>query len=376
MSRPRSEGEDRSAADPRPLAERLRERVRLGGPLSFREWMSAALYDEREGYYRRGVERWGRAGDYRTSPEVSPLFAATFARYFAALHEELGRPDSLLLVEAGGGAGHFARVLLSTLERDRPEVFGKTLYVFDEVSERSRQHAALLLAPFADRVEFRALEDVTGASVVFSNELLDALPVHRVKMSAGVLRELFVGLDGEGNFIWAESEPSTPRLAEHFARAGRELAEGQEAEVNLDAEDWIARAARAAATGGYVVTVDYGAEATELYRAPERGQGTLRAFRRHAFVEDVLSDPGEHDLTTTVDWTQIKNAGERAGLRTLLLERQDSFLLRAGLLEQLERETALAADEAEVARLRLGAREMILPGRMASSFQVLVQKKV
>lgn len=375
MSRPRSEGEDLRAAGPRPLAERLRERVRLEGPLSFREWMSAALYDDREGYYRRDGERWGRAGDYRTSPERSPLFAATFARYFAALHEELGSPDSFVLVEAGGGAGHFARGLLSTLERDRPELFGKTLYVFDEASEQSRARAAALLAPFAGRVEFRPMDE-SGAAVVFSNELLDALPVHRVRMSAGGLRELFVGLDGEGNFTWVESEPSTPRLAEHFARAGVALDEGREAEVNLDAEDWVERAARAAVPGGYVVTVDYGAEAAELYGSPQRMAGTLRGFSRHAFVENLLGDPGAHDLTTTVDWTQIKSAGERAGLRAILLERQDSFLLRAGLLEQLERETALADGEAEVARLRLGAREMVLPGGMASSFQVLVQKKI
>ncbi|HLM56058.1 MAG TPA: SAM-dependent methyltransferase [Pyrinomonadaceae bacterium] len=375
MSRPRSEGEAPSAAVHRPLAERLRERIRLEGPLSFRDWMSAALYDEREGYYRRDGERWGRAGDYRTSPERSPLFAATFARYFAALHEELGRPDSFVLVEAGGGAGHFARVLLSTLERDWPELFGKTLYVFDEASEQSRARAAALLAHFAGRVEFRPVDD-SGAAVVFSNELLDALPVHRVRMTAGVLRELFVGLDAEQKFTWVESEPSTPRLAEHFARMSVVLDEGREAEVNLDADDWVARAARAAIPGGYVVTVDYGEEAAELYGSPQRMSGTLRGFSRHAFVEDLLADPGAHDLTTTVDWTQIRNAGERAGLRTLLLERQDSFLLRAGLLEQLERETALAADEAEVARLRLGAREMVLPGGMASSFQVLVQRKV
>jgi SAM-dependent MidA family methyltransferase len=126
---------------------------------------------------------------------------------------------------------------------------------------------------------------------------------------------------------------------------------------------------------GFVVTVDYGDEAVRLYGAPHRREGTLRAFRRHELIEDVLGDPGEQDLTTTVNWTQLIAEGEAAGLKTLALERLDAFLLRAGLIEQLELESARAAGEADVAALRLDAREMILPGGMASHFQVLVQKK-
>src|SRR3954464_12791852 len=119
--------------DDSPLAARLLARIRREGHLTFRDWMAEALYDERGGYYSRSdIERWGRAGDYRTSPERSPLFAATFAQSFARLHEELGSPNSLTLVEAGGGAGRFARVLLDTLQRDAPVVFDSLRYVFDE----------------------------------------------------------------------------------------------------------------------------------------------------------------------------------------------------------------------------------------------------
>ncbi|MDQ3804683.1 MAG: SAM-dependent methyltransferase, partial [Acidobacteriota bacterium] len=169
----------------RPLAERLRERVEREGAITFRDWMWAALYDEHEGYYRRPDRaRWGRAGDYRTSPERSPLFAATFARYFAALFEELGRPPSFHLIEAGGGAGHFAEGVLRTLGRDAPAVFDALRYVFDEASEDARLRAARRLSPFGGRVEFRRVEEFETpprACVVFSNELLDALPVHRVR---------------------------------------------------------------------------------------------------------------------------------------------------------------------------------------------------
>ena len=396
MSRPSSDDDAASAPETADLGARLRERILREGAITFREWMCAALYDERGGYYRRGVERWGRAGDYRTGPERSALFAATFARHFAALSDELGRPRRLQLLEAGGGAGHFAHGVLKTLRRDAPRVFDSLRYVFDEASADSRARAAALLAPFAARVEFRRLADFAGRedpsegedfaergdfaeplenAVVFSNELLDAFPVHRVSMRGGRLRELFVGLGAGGEFVWVEREPSTPRLAEHFGRAGLTLDEGQTAEVNLDAEEWVGRVARKVGRG-FVITVDYGDEAANLLSAPHRRAGTLRAFRGHEFVEDVLLSPGEQDLTTTVNWTQFVAAGEGAGLQTVALERLDSFLLRAGLVEQLERECALAVTEAEVARLRLDAREMILPGGMASHFQVLVQKKV
>ena len=364
---------------PDTLAERLRRRVVREGPVTFRDWMAAALYDEREGYYRRrGHARWGRAGDYRTSPERTPLFAATFARYFASLYEELGSPPVLHLFEAGGGAGHFAAGLLGTLRRDAPHVYDALRYVFDEASEDARERAALLLEPFSDRVEFRPLAEMAeppAVAVVFSNELLDALPVHRVRVSGGRLRELFVGAGPDGRFAWVELEPSTPRLAEHFARLGVALAEGQTAEVCLDADEWVAGAARLVRRG-LLVSVDYGATSEELYGAPHRRDGTLRAFRGHAFVDDVLAEPGRQDLTASVNWTQVREAGERAGLRTLRFEPQDAFLLRAGLLEQLETESAAARDEAEVARLRLGAREMVLPGGMASHFQVLVQGRL
>jgi SAM-dependent MidA family methyltransferase len=360
------------------LATRLRERINEAGPLTLRDWMNAALYDERDGYYRRqGAERWGRTGDYRTAPERSTLFAATFARHFTKLYEDLGQPRLFHLLEAGGGAGRFAHGVLRTLHRDAPHVCAALRYIFDETSADSRRRAAELLAPFAEQIEFRSLseiEDKLEHAVVFSNELLDAFPVHRVTVRDGRLLESYVGMDDVSNFVFIEDEPSTPRLAEHFERLGVTLEEGQVAEVNLDIDDWLARAAEVVGSG-FVITVDYGDEAAALYGAPHRRAGTLRAFRGHELIEDVLRDPGGQDLTTTVNWTQVMAAGERAGLRTLSLERLDGFLLRAGLVEQLELESAHTTSEADTAALRLDAREMILPGGMASHFQVLVQKK-
>jgi SAM-dependent MidA family methyltransferase len=370
-----------SSPDQTPLAERLREQIRRAPScaISFRDWMAAALYDEREGYYCRADRtRWGRGGDYRTSPERSPLFAATFARYFAALYDELGGPSQWTILEAGAGAGDFARVALETLEREHPRVFRATRYGLVEISADARTRASANLAAFSDRIEFyegdRWRELSFECGVIFSNELLDAFPVHRVLMRDGQLRELCVGLNDACDFTWSEQEPTTTRLAKHFARLDTALAEGHVAEVNLAAEEWIEDASSALGRG-YVVTVDYGAEAAELFQTPERVCGTLRGFSAHEFVADVLAEPGAYDLTTTINWTALRMAGKAAGLETITLERQDEFLLRAGALDQLERLAARASGEAERVQLVLGAREMILPGGMSQSFQVLVQKK-
>jgi SAM-dependent MidA family methyltransferase len=146
-------------------------------------------------------------------------------------------------------------------------------------------------------------------------------------------------------------------------------------EINLEIDEWFTRVAGKLANG-FVITVDYGAESDELYDPKLRPNGTLRGFRRHEFVDDVLAQPGECDITASVNWTQVKTAGERVGLKVVDFASQDKFLLNAGLLSELEYQLSLARTEAEKARLSTGARDMILPGGMASSFQVLVQRRV
>jgi len=359
------------------LGERLHTRIRRDGPISFRDWMQTALYDEREGYYCRPDRiRQGRAGDYRTAPETSSLFAATFANYFAKWFADLGFPRAWTIFEAGAGLGEFAYGILNNLRASYPGVYAATSYVIDEVSPAAHHRAASRLSEFAGRLTFKRLAEIDHPATVgicFSNELIDAFPVHRVIGRNGKLRELGVGLN-EDDFAWVERDPE-PRVAEYCRRIDLQLSEGQIAEINLEAEGFISLAA-GLVERGVLVAVDYGAERTELLGSPERFAGTLRAFHRHQIVDDVLARPGEQDLTTTVDWTQIREAGERARLETVRHERLDQFLLREGLLDMLERLASEMANEAEVLRLRTGAREMIMPHGMAAAFQILLQRKV
>ncbi len=201
------------------LPERLRARIQSEGPITFHDFMAAALYDEEAGYYCRERQRWGREGDYRTSPERSVLFAATFAKYFARLFHDLGSPASWVVLEAGAGSGQFAEGVLDTLRLRSPEVFKATRYVIDELSPSSRALAAKRLARFGSQVEFAGMADLESIpiGIIFSNELLDAFPVHRVTLRNGELVEFFVNTNEAGGFAWSMQQPSTPDLENYFA---------------------------------------------------------------------------------------------------------------------------------------------------------------
>jgi SAM-dependent MidA family methyltransferase len=357
------------------LAEVLRENIKREGPITFHDWMRATLYDPDNGYYCNDAEtKWGREGDYRTSPERSSLFAATFARYFARLYEEFDRPSRWTIVEVGAGDGRFAHGVLQTFQNSFPKVFAATRYIIDEISSSSRALARKRLLPFSGQVEFKNLDDKldeweVDPGLIFSNELLDAFPIHRVSMHDGALSEFYVNLGKDGEFIWMLGPLSTPRLRSYFKEDGIKLGEGEVAEVNFEIEQWLRRVA-ARLRQGYLITVDYGLTAAELDPT-----GTLRGFRRHEIIEDVLARPGEQDLTTTVNWTFVKRVGDQLGFEVKEFARQDRFLLAAGLLDQLQLESQQTKSEAEKLRLSTAAREMILPDGMAASFQVLVQKK-
>ncbi len=359
------------------LHARLRARIQSEGPITFHDFMAAALYDDEAGYYFREDERWGRKGDYWTSPERSVLFAATFAKYFARLFHNLGEPESWVVFEAGAGSGKFAEGVLDTLRLRSPEVFKATRYVIDELSPSARALAAERLARFGTQVEFARMSQLGSVpiGVIFSNELLDAFPVHRVTVRDGELAEFFVHTNDKGSFEWIIQRPSTSELAKYFAGMPISLAEGQIAEVNLELRKWIGTAAETLGRG-YVVTVDYGATASEIFSPSARPAGTLRSFSRQQFVHDLLTQPGEQDITSSVNWSDVIQIGTGFNLQTITFERQDRFLMSEGLLEELELRVSETVDEAETLRLRTGCRELILPNGMAASFQVLVQEKL
>jgi SAM-dependent MidA family methyltransferase len=360
------------------LAEELSERISREDKITFHDWMNAALYHPTLGYYNRSdLKRWGREGDYRTSPERSELFAATFARYFVNLYERMGRPAKFTIVEMGAGNGKFAAGVLGKLQKDFPSAFDILDYVVVEASQDATRRTAEELNGFHGHVQFvdSLGIPVIQSGIVFSNELLDAFAVHRVKSIEGQLKELYVGLNASGQFVWLADDLSSEEVRRYCDANLPTLLDGQVVEVNLTIEGWLQLLAERF-VNGYLVSVDYGAEANVLYNASVRREGTLRAFSSHEFVDDVLSAPGEYDITSTVNWTHVKAEGEKRGFAVDEFAPLDKFLMNGGVLDELERGLNMAVNEGARSSLTTAAREMILPGGMASSFQVLVQRKI
>jgi SAM-dependent MidA family methyltransferase len=213
-------------------------------------------------------------------------------------------------------------------------------------------------------------EPITGC--VLSNELVDALPVHRVVRRDGALKELYVDAVGAA-FVERLAEPSTPELAAYFERLGISLAEGQQAEINLAAIAWMREVGRALRRG-YVLTIDYGYPADELY-GPHRPRGTLLAYHRHRTNEAFFERVGRQDLTAHVDFTTLARAGRSAGLEVEGLTDQTSFLLGLGAHETAERLLESAADETEREGVLSGIRALLDPQGMGRIFKVLIQRK-
>src|SRR5581483_3401663 len=354
------------------LRQHITAELQVHGLLTFRRFMQLALYHPDEGYYRRR-EPIGARGDYLTSPELHPLFGAVLRRQLAELWAALDRPSTFTVVEVGAGSGALARAILGVPE----DAFGAALrYLIVEPDPRLRTLQTRTLGSLADAVRWREALAAEAAPVgcVLSNELVDSFPVHRVTVRDGRLRELWVGLE-DGRFVDVEGDPSTPELAAYFARLGLLPGDGCVAEVNLDALAWL-REAAAAIDRGFVLTLDYGYPARQLY-APWRRQGTLLCYSRHTVQTDPYVRIGQQDLTAHVDFSSLAAAGEPAGLQTLGFTTQQRLLAALGIDEALRGGPAALGLEEYLARRRavadllnpegLGRVRVLLQGKHAGT---------
>lgn len=354
-----------------PLGDHLVERIGRQGPLTFAEFMEACLYDAAHGYYTRHVTGRPHA-DYFSSPDLGPIFGRLLARQLREMWDVLGQPARFDLLEWGGGSGQLARQVLDAAQ-GAPEFFAALRLTLVERSPQRRAEAQVALEAFADRARVTAAppaEPVAGC--ILSNELVDALPVHRVVRRPIGLREIHVTVRN-GELAEEEGELSTPALADYLRLYGAPLEEGQLAEVHLSALDWLEKAA-AALERGFLLTIDYGYRARELY-GPGRLRGTLMAYREHRAHEDWLAHPGEQDLTAHVNFTALEEHGRKLGLEPLGLTTQTNFLLalaRAGNYADLGAADACASDQLMA---RLAFQQLIHPAGMGETFKVLIQAK-
>jgi SAM-dependent MidA family methyltransferase len=356
-----------------PLSAILAARINASGPIPFAEFMRECLYHPEHGYYSRLATR--RRGDYYTSVDVHPIFGRLIARQLAEMWELLGSPRPFLAVESGAGVGRLAANILDFAARELPAFYAATHYIAVEHSaERRAEHVAALASHAAGGRVSSSAEIPTNiaAGCVFSNELLDALPTHRVVMKGGRLREIYVGLEG-GRFIELLREPSTPAIEQYFQEQGIALPEGHHAEACLEACRWIEDAGRAIGRG-FVLTIDYGHEAPALYDE-RHNRGTLLAYRNHQVTENILDAPGEQDLTSHVNFTALELWGRRAGLEKTGLVTQSQFLVALGRANEFADLYEPGQSELEKLRARLSLKNLIHPEGLGEKFQVLIQHK-
>jgi SAM-dependent MidA family methyltransferase len=356
-----------------PLAELLAERVRRYGPITFADYMRECLYHPVHGYYSK-VES-NRFADYYTSVDVHPIFARLLARQFAEMWDRLGRPEEFTLVEAGAGVGRFAGQVLDFCAAKLTAFYDSLRYVAMERSTSRREQAMIQSQRHWTAGHFTASAEIPARialGCVFSNELVDALPVHRVVMDAGAMKEIFVG-HRDARFVDVLAPLSTCAISEYFAAQGIVLNEGQHAEAGLEARDWISEIGRRLERG-YVLTIDYGHHAAELFNEHHM-RGTLLAYQNHRASEDFYASPGEQDLTAHVNFTALELCGKRAGLETVGLTSQTAFLLALGQGNEFADLYDEGQTEAESTKARLQLKTLIHPEGMGGRFEVLVQRK-
>ena len=311
------------------LSEILRAEIARTGHIPFRRFMELALYHPEHGYYASGRAAIGRGGDFITSVSVGPLFGRLLAVQFAQMWERLERPARFSIVEQGANNGDFAHdVLAAARDAGPPEFFAALDYQIIEPFPINAARQQERLAGFAGRVAWHAALDNCPpfSGVHFSNELVDAFPVHRVVFRNGTWRECRVAVAEGGGFTWADGPLSDPALA--AATAHFPQIEGYATEINLEAPAWIAAVARKLERG-YVLVADYGYSRAD-YCLPERRDGTLSAYRQHRRCADPLADPGLCDLTAHVDFTTLAEAAEAAGLALAGFADQHHFLAALG----------------------------------------------
>jgi len=379
-----------------PLSEIIRREAAQSGILPFARFMELALYCPKHGYYETKKDNPGRHGDFYTSVGVGKLFGQLLAFQFAEWLETLnpqplgaakrsGDGSTLNLVEAGAHDGQLVRDILTWLQLNRPELSDRVEYRVIEPSPRRQEWQGETLREFAPRVRWFAgfqslLQERTCHSspatrhpplcgVIFSNELLDAMPVHRFGWDAQNKKwfEWGVAVDGE-KFIWAKIQTPDARPQTPDPGLLAVLPDGYTIETCPAAEDWWREAANVLGHGK-LLTIDYGLTADELF-LPSRPRGTLRAYFRHHASDDLLANVGEQDLTAHVNFSAIQAAGESVGLKTESLQTQSQFLTR--ILGKASKDNSLGEWTPAQARQ---FQTLTHPEHLGRAFRVLVQSR-
>ncbi len=366
------------------IAQRIEQSERQR--ITFADFMEMALYHP-QGYYSTRSSMIGPQGDFITSPHMGHDFGEVLAEQFADMWRALSQPNPFTLMEMGAGQGLVAADVLAHLQTHHPDCFACLNYIVVEKSGALKAEQQKRLSHWRTQgvsLIWQNLSDVPAKSIVgcaFSNELVDAFPVHWVEWQKHTLQEMWVSVSEEG-FAPVLGELSTPQLQDYFKRVDIDLAdhpEGYRTEVNLAALDWLSAVSKRISRG-YLLTIDYGYTAQRYY-APARAQGTLQCYYRHSHHNDPFAYMGEQDITAHVDFTALEKYGNEVGLDKIGFTQQGLFLMALGLGSRLSQLSNPQANQTATAKtiqaimMRRDALQQLINPLGLGNFGVLIQGK-
>ncbi len=333
--------------------------------LSYADFISTALYHPEKGYYMGDKQKIGRQGDFITTSNISDVYGRLMARWFSFICDKTQLPP--VFCEIGAGSGRFAHAFLQEWQETSPLPLQ---YFIVETSPYHRKLQRELLDGYSVTLLQRLNDVEPFAGMIFSNELFDALPVHVIEKMNGQLYEVMVGIE-EDVFVEQNIPLTNPDIHAFLHESNVTLQEKQRLEVPL-AMAGMLKEVSGVLTRGLVVTADYG-YSNEEWMEPARAGGSLRGYHQHKMTDNVLQNPGEMDITTHIHLDYLILKGEQEQLNLITKLRQDQFLLKAGILQELENHFD-PNPFSEVSKRNRAIRSLILPG-ISTYFHVIIQEK-
>jgi len=346
----------------------IKEKIKQDGHIPFETFMEMALYHPGIGYYTSPEIKIGKKGDFYTSPHLHPIFGIMIGRQLEEMWEFMKSPSDFYVVEIGAGAGYLCKDLLEYL-RDR-EIFNSLNYIIVELNPAVIENQKNILADFLEKIKW--VSSLTGLNkfrgCVFSNELLDAFPVHIIEME-DKMKEIYVTFD-DNKFVEQKLDVSLYNLLKYLKEFNIVVPVNYRTEINLRIKDWL-KEISSVLSEGFLFTIDYGYTAKEYY-SDERKRGTLLCYHEHGVTENPYKQIGRQDITAHVNFSSLKLWGEGFGFKTIGYCPQGIFLIALGIDEVItELYSGSPTYESEILKIK----GLILPQGMGESHKVMIQYK-
>lgn len=360
------------------LSHVIKQLIRKKGKIRFRDFMDMALYYPALGYYSSEGEKTGWNGDFYTSPDVHKAFAVTIMKQLYEMSSFADGNVQSTVVEAGAGKGALCADILESSKERFPCFFKSLKYIIVEKSETmiAAQKAILQERGLIHKVnwitDLESFLKTVDYALIFSNELIDAFPVHKVTFDGNEWKEIYVTLRDD-SFVELSSDLSTEKLGQFLVDLEGPFEKGYTTEINLASGEWINKVGKALRRG-FVMTIDYGYPRADYY-CYDRCEGTLLCYYKHSSNSDLYERIGSQDITAHIDFTSLAEAGDEVGLKVVGYCDQLHFLIGLGIFDELKNGDDQDSFDLNSFQENLAIKNLLMPENMGGVFKVLIQSK-